>query len=585
MKRDPQSRRLGCAVFGFAILFGSVGLIIGNWELSPAEDRPIGPVAEVEHPLPRAFAIQGASNDPSGVITARIRAALVESAAKLVDLRIVVAEKGDFTRRAADVPVPVVFKEMWMHDKSAQLYMDWHGDGGGEKWWTGFKSITGPLTTDHLGTLPGLMACVDMTRELPYADSRIFKDAPEGKRLTLHTVSESTSLVANLFVPLIDLNKPWIPSNRLNGSPVVNAIAGRPLSAWHLTGDAKLGDDDAFLVEIYQQDPVAIPLTRHTSELVLTPMYLVWFAKSYGMMPLQIEHSMGYKFQGQDYRLERRKDGLGYLVYEASNFEQFADVWVPRKGQQSSYQAKEKSQRAFDPDGIADQLLAKGKVSFPDELELAYRYEWRIIELEPIDPDVNLWFEPQDGAEVFNMDTHQRFVQGDAAASEKFAARDRAIEALVGLSAPEFPQGATWLNGEPLTWTTLRDKVVILNFWADWCGACHNDLLQLRELHENRTTNGLTVIGVHVAGSELTSVKKAVNDLRLAYPICVDVEIRRETNAKDETSFPSEFTAKFAIDGIPHFVVVDHRGIVAASLSNRFKDALAVAESLVKGKD
>jgi len=50
------------------------------------------------------------------------------------------------------------------------------------------------------------------------------------------------------------------------------------------------------------------------------------------------------------------------------------------------------------------------------------------------------------GAEVVNMETHKRYVQGDAAASEKFAAHDRAIEALVGRSAPEFPEGATWLN-------------------------------------------------------------------------------------------------------------------------------------------
>ncbi len=584
MKLDSQTRLLGVAVLVFTTLFCAVGLIIANRELPPADNRPAGQAAGSEHPLPQATASQGQSHDDSAGITARIQAALFESAAKLVDLRIVVAEKGDFVQRAADRPVPVVFKEMWMHGKSAQVYMDWRGDGNGEQWWTGFKSIEGPLTTDHLGSLPGFKACVDMTRELPYADSRILDDAPEGKYRTLHTVSQSTSLVANIFVPLVDFNKPWIPPNRLNGSPLVNAIARRPLSAWRLIGDAKLGDEDAFLVEIYQQDPIAIPLKRHTGELVLTPTYLVWFAKNYGMMPLRIEQSMRYGFQGQVYRLERRTDGLGYLVYEASEFKRFADIWVPHKGKQNSYHEKDQSQ-GFDPDAITDKLLAEGGMSIPDELELGYGYEWRLIELEHIDPNLNLWFEPQEGAEVFNMDTHNRYVQGDAVASEQFAARDRAIEALVGRSAPEFPQDATWINGEPLTWEALRDKVVILDFWADWCGPCRNDLPQLRELHKNRKDNGLTIIGIHLAGSEPASIKKAINDLQLDYPICIDTDNRGNVHATDQTLFPSEFAAKFAINGIPHFVIVDRRGIVAASLSNRFKDALAIAESLAKSTD
>ncbi|MEZ6076978.1 MAG: hypothetical protein R3C56_15315 [Pirellulaceae bacterium] len=42
-----------------------------------------------------------------------------------------------------------------------------------------------------------------------------------------------------------------------------------------------------------------------------------------------------------------------------------------------------------------------------------------------------------------------RCVQGDSIASAKFAARENAMEAIVGKSAPEFPEGAVWLNGSP----------------------------------------------------------------------------------------------------------------------------------------
>ena len=145
---------------------------------------------------------------------------------------------------------------------------------------------------------------------------------------------------------------------------------------------------------------------------------------------------------------------------------------------------------------------------------------------------------------------------------------------------PEFPKGAAWLNGKPLTWNALRGQVVILDFWAEWCGPCRNDLPQLSQLHDDRQNNGLTIIGVHLSGSKLSSIKKAIKQLKIDYPICVDIA-RSEEKADDE-DFPSQFSSQFAIDAIPHFVVVDQQGIVKASISNRFNDALTIAEQLVK---
>ena len=85
------------------------------------------------------------------------------------------------------------------------------------------------------------------------------------------------------------------------------------------------------------------------------------------------------------------------------------------------------------------------------------------------------------------------------------------------------PPGATWLNSKPLTWASLRGKVVILDFWAEWCGPCRNDYPQLSLLHDGREANGFTVVGVHPPGSAPEAVKKVMDEFHLGYPICVDV--------------------------------------------------------------
>ena len=86
--------------------------------------------------------------------------------------------------------------------------------------------------------------------------------------------------------------------------------------------------------------------------------------------------------------------------------------------------------------------------------------------------------------------------------------RKKAIAAMIGKPAPEFPQGAVWLGSEPLTWESLRGKVVILEFWAEWSEACRSKLQKLKVVHDARDSNGLTVIGLHPPGKPARTDQK-----------------------------------------------------------------------------
>ena len=148
-------------------------------------------------------------------------------------------------------------------------------------------------------------------------------------------------------------------------------------------------------------------------------------------------------------------------------------------------------------------------------------------------------------------------------------------EVLIGKAAPSFPKNATWLNSKPLTWKDLEGKVVILHFWARWCGPCHNDLPVMSGLHKNRKDSGIVVIGIHTPSNKIEDVRKVIKEYQLGYPICIDT-----AKAPGGTGF-GVMSNKFYVSGIPYAFVTDEQGCVAGH-GWRTSDVLRRARDLVK---
>ena len=118
-------------------------------------------------------------------------------------------------------------------------------------------------------------------------------------------------------------------------------------------------------------------------------------------------------------------------------------------------------------------------------------------------------------------------------------------EGLIGRAAPEF--SLQRLGGGRVTTAELRGNVVVLEFWAKWCGPCVKSLPHLAKLRDNLADPGVAFLAINL-GDSREVVEEFVRTMGLDLPVLLDTE--------GETGGPYE------ADHIPHTVVIGRDGIV-----------------------
>jgi thiol-disulfide isomerase/thioredoxin len=131
--------------------------------------------------------------------------------------------------------------------------------------------------------------------------------------------------------------------------------------------------------------------------------------------------------------------------------------------------------------------------------------------------------------------------------------RQAAREAILsGRPLPELDV-TSWLNtDEPLTWDSLRGKVVLVDFWGTWCGPCVAKLPETQALHDKYAGRGLMVLGIHSnqGGEECAAF---VAEHSYTFPIAID---------------SGKTADAFAVDGWPTYFLIDREGKVVKAFEH-----------------
>jgi thiol-disulfide isomerase/thioredoxin len=104
-------------------------------------------------------------------------------------------------------------------------------------------------------------------------------------------------------------------------------------------------------------------------------------------------------------------------------------------------------------------------------------------------------------------------------ASANSAQQDRVVRLVRNPdAAPEFILEG--LDGKPLSLAAARGKVVLLNFWATWCGPCRAEIPDLIALQQ-KYRDQLQIIGLTVDDDDASMIKEVVAETHINYPVGV----------------------------------------------------------------
>jgi peroxiredoxin len=116
-----------------------------------------------------------------------------------------------------------------------------------------------------------------------------------------------------------------------------------------------------------------------------------------------------------------------------------------------------------------------------------------------------------------------------------------------GGPAPQFTLAAR--SGANVSLAQYKGQVVMINFWASWCGPCRQEMPLLDSIYKQYHRMGFTLIGVNVE-PDSNAANQWLKETPVSFPILYDKE--------------SQVSKLYDVAGMPSTVIIDRAGKVRA---------------------
>jgi thiol-disulfide isomerase/thioredoxin len=112
--------------------------------------------------------------------------------------------------------------------------------------------------------------------------------------------------------------------------------------------------------------------------------------------------------------------------------------------------------------------------------------------------------------------------------------------------APDFALPA--LGGDQVTLSQYKGQVVMINFWATWCGPCRQEMPLLEGIYKKYKPMGFTMIGVNVEPDPKAAEEWLARHSPVSFPVAFDTD--------------SKVSKMYKVNGMPNSVIIDRKGNV-----------------------